>query len=208
MENVRVLLNNESVGCPGSKGFPPFALKRGDFMLCKRLNTYNYLYWHWCSNGAAEAAGIAGKRTAAFMCFSKECSKIKTSKAVMTEGIREQKKKKQLPWDACDKTNWQSSSQLAWHWHKEKEWLMGKTAFIFFPEKFTKQEAYVRDYSNEMYRLNTKHSLKYERCLFKWHWGKFMVSLTFRSILLIKKNKKPWFCMCSSQCCSIQGAEQ
>lgn len=44
-------------------------------------------------------------------------------------------------------------------------------------------------YSNEMYRLNTKHSLKYEKCLFKWHWGKFMVSWTFRSIWLIKKIK-------------------
>lgn len=183
MENVSVLLNNESVGCPGSK----VLWKRGDFMLCKRLNTYNYLYWHRCSNGAAEAAGIAG-REQQHSCISVRSAPRSRPRRLWWHRESESKKK-QPPWDACDKTNWQSSSQLAWHWHKEKEWLMGKTAFIFFPQNLTKQEAYVRDYSNEMYRLNTKKSLKYEKCLFKWHWGKFMVSLTFRRLLLIKKIK-------------------
>lgn len=179
IENVSALLNNERVGCPGSK----VLWKCGDFMLCKRLNIYNYLYWHWCSNGAAEAAGIAGKRRAAFMRFRKKCSEIKTSKAVWHR--ESGSKKREPPWDACDKTNWQSSSQQAWHWHKEKEWLMRKTASIFFPRNLTKQEACLGDYSNEVYRLNTKHSLKSGKCLFKWHWGKFMVSQTFRSILLM-----------------------
>lgn len=156
--------------------------KCGNSILCKRLNIYNYLYWPWCCNGAAEAAVIVGKRKAVFMQFSKKCSEIKTTNAVMTQesGI----KKKEPPWDACDKINWQSSSQQAWHRDKEKEWLIRKTASIFFPQNLTKQEAYLSDYSNEMYRLNTKHSVKSEQCLFKWHWGNVMVSQTFTSILL------------------------